>query len=66
MITETDMIQRLNLLNSSKMFVLRETGTSGEAEVLTLPSIPDSSGVYWICGKTRLKSGKELESVFWN
>lgn len=64
MIFEKDLIQRLNLLRTSKKFVFKEIGKNGEAEVITPISIPYSSGVYWISGITILKSNKELESVF--
>ena len=64
MVRDKDMIQRLNLLKSSSTFVLKEVGTAGEAEVLTLPTVPDSSGLYWVSGETTLKSGDKLTSVF--
>lgn len=64
MISDTDICQRLNLVRNSGSFVLKETGTQGEADVLSLNQIPKNNGIYWLGGKTVLKSGRELESVF--
>jgi hypothetical protein len=64
MIFEKDLLQRLNLLRTSKKFVFKEIGKDGEAEVITPIYIPSASGVFWISGVTILKSNKELESVF--
>jgi len=64
MIRDKDMKQRLNLLRSSPSFVFHETGEMGEADVLTIDSIPNDDGVYWVAGASKLKAGESLQSVF--
>jgi len=64
MIKDNETIQRLNLLSSSRAFVLKEIGTDGRASVLHLSRIPKRDGTYWIFGHTTLKCGRTLESVF--
>lgn len=63
-IIEKDLVQRLNLLSRTKTFALKETGIAGEAVVQSLERIPSDGSIYWVPGRTRLKSGLELESVF--
>lgn len=53
----------LNLLHSSPRFVLRDQPDGG-AQVLFLNEVPASDGFYWVHGKTILKSGQQVESVF--
>lgn len=64
MITEKELIQRLNLLKLSRFFVLHEIGEHGEADVLRVNKIPPNNGIYWIPGDTVLKNGVTLDSVF--
>lgn len=53
----------LNLLRGSPRFVLKDKPDGG-VQVLSLPKVPASDGFYWVYGKTILKSGNEVESVF--
>ena len=64
MISDNDMRQRLNLVRTARSFVLQEVGATGEANVASLSVVPKSSGIYWVPGKTILKSGRTIESVF--
>ncbi len=64
MINEQETIKRLNLLSSSRQFVMHETGTDGSADVLVKKQIPSKNGIYWIAGQTILKNGKDIDSVF--
>lgn len=64
MITEKELIQRLNLLKRSRFFVLHETGKHGESDVLRINKIPAGDGIYWISGHTTIKNGITLDSVF--
>ena len=53
----------LNLLRGSPSFVLKDKPDGG-AQVVSPQKIPASDGLYWVHGKTILRSGQELESVF--
>lgn len=64
MIKDREAVKRLNLLRTSKTFALREVSKDGSADVVCPPRIPDSDGVYWVSGYTKLKNGRSLESVF--
>jgi len=64
MVRDDDMRQRLNLVESSKAFVLKEVGSVGEATVTSPKIISKDDGVYWVGGATTLKNGRELPSVF--
>lgn len=64
MILDTDMRQRLNLVRTARSFVLQEVGTNGEANVSSVKVVPKSNGVFWVPGKTILKAGRKIESVF--
>lgn len=64
MITDIDMRQRLNLVRTSRSFVLREIGDLGEADVLSVTIVPKGNGVFWVPGTTILKCGQRIESVF--
>lgn len=64
MIFEKNLVQRLNLLHSSKRFVLKEIGKNGKAEVISPQIIQSSSGIYWLSGVTIFKSKIEIQSIF--
>ncbi len=64
MITDTELRQDLQFLSGQKSWVYREMPGQDKAEVLTSPTIPKETGVYWIAGETTLRSGQKLESVF--
>jgi len=64
MISNTDLVKHLNLLRTSKRFVMREIGDSGEAEVFVSPLVRSATGMYWMAGTTALSNGREIESVF--
>lgn len=63
-VTHDELRRRLNLVDSSGSFVLREVGNDGKAEVKTITVVPKDDGVYWVGGETTLKTGKSLRSVF--
>ena len=64
MITDRELVQRLNLLRNSKTFVLRQTNDQGEAEVLCVSRVPKDSGLYWIAGETAFANGAKVPSIF--
>ena len=53
----------LNLLQGSPRFVLKDKSDGG-AKVLSPERVPASDGFYWVHGKSVLKGGREVESVF--
>ena len=64
MILDDEMRRRLNLVLTSGTFLLRETDSLGEADVLSVQTVPDKRGIYWVPGETTLKSGQTVQSVF--
>jgi hypothetical protein len=63
-VSDDELRRRLTLIESSKTFVLKEVGDDGTASVQTCQVIPNDDGIYWVHGKTKLKNGRELPSVF--
>lgn len=63
-VTHDELRRRLNLIESSGSFILREVGNDGEAEVKAVEVVPKDDGVYWIGGETTLKTNTSLRSVF--
>lgn len=56
--------RRLSLVESSKVFVLKEVGGEGSASALSVSLVPNDDGIYWVGGTTKLANGRELPSVF--
>lgn len=63
-VNHDELRRRLNLVESSGSFVLREVGNDGQAEVKTIAVVPKDDGIYWVGGETTLKAGNSLRSVF--
>jgi hypothetical protein len=64
MITDPELGKDLQFLNSQRSWVYREIPEENVAQVLSPPSIPKATGVYWIAGETVLHCGRRLDSVF--
>lgn len=63
-VIDDELRRRLNLVESSKSFVLKEMGNDGSAAVQSVPVVPADDGVYWVGGVTKLATGREVTSVF--
>jgi len=63
MLIDRNLVKMLNLINDQPQFVARET-KNGAFDVLRPGVLPNNDGFYWVAGITRLRSGRELESVF--
>jgi len=64
MITDAELLQDLQFLNSQPSWVYRELPGEDRAELLEPATVPAETGVYWIAGETTLHAGRKLESVF--
>ncbi len=63
-VVDDELRRRLNLVESSKAFVLKEVGNDGSAAVRSVQVVPNDDGIYWVGGATKLANGRELTSVF--
>jgi hypothetical protein len=64
MVDEKQLRQTLQFLATQKSWVMKDIPKQNKSEVLTLKLIPKETGVYWIAGETRLRSGRKIDSVF--
>lgn len=63
MVTDQEIIQRLNLVRENPRFVLR-VNDDGSMNVLTPSIVPKKTGLYWVAGDTVLRNGQQIDSVF--
>lgn len=64
MVHEDELRQALQFLVTQRSWVMKDIPKKDKSEVLTLKIIPKGTGVYWVAGESRLRSGRKLESVF--
>ncbi len=60
----SDLVRTLTLLGGAPGFVVRIDARTGEQTVSSPAKVPAGDGAYLVAGQTRLKAGREIESVF--
>ena len=64
MVTDLELIERLNLPRTSPSSVLKENSRSGEIEAIQISEIPKDRALYWVAGVSVLATGRKISSVF--
>jgi hypothetical protein len=63
MVDDRELVQALNLLQSSPSFVLRQCDDR-RMDVSQVALVPNDGSVYWIAGESQLPVGRAIPSVF--
>ncbi len=61
---EPELRRMLQFLLTQPTWVMRDIPDRDASDVVKLDRIPDQSGIYWVAGETRLRSGRNVPSVF--